>query len=227
MAKGIIYLMETVVKGLVKIGKTGSNNFETRMSTLERNGYANVVGLKRRYAIEVEDYDEKEALLHSIFSKSNVPNTELFALDPNLVIQLLASLEGRQVYPETATQDEEFAQATASREINMIPEGVYHMDRKVKDWGNKSVTAQMRVQDGKCYVLAGSTICPIEAESMTFQEIKSLRATATIVDNILQEEVECNSPSAAGAFSLGRVCNGWKTWKNSANKQIDIYRNNH
>ena len=55
--------METVVPGLIKIGKTGSENFEQRMYSLERNGYNNVVGLKRRFAIEVEDYDAKEALL--------------------------------------------------------------------------------------------------------------------------------------------------------------------
>ena len=126
MAKGIIYLMETIVPGLVKIGKTGSNNFEQRMYNLEHNGYANVVGLKRRYAIEVEGYDEKEHLLHDIFSKSNVPNTELFALDPNLVIQLLSSLEGRQVYPEEATRDEEFTQATTTRENGLIPDGNYN-----------------------------------------------------------------------------------------------------
>ena len=53
MAKGIIYIMETVVPGLIKIGKTGSANFEQRMHSLERNGYNNVVGLKRRFAIEV------------------------------------------------------------------------------------------------------------------------------------------------------------------------------
>lgn len=59
MPKGIIYVMTTVVPGLVKIGKMGSGNFEQRMYHLERNGYFNVVGLKRRFAIEVEDYDEK------------------------------------------------------------------------------------------------------------------------------------------------------------------------
>jgi hypothetical protein len=63
MAKGIIYIMSTVVPGLIKIGKTGSDNFESRMYSLERNGYFNVVGLKRRFAIEVDDYDEKELLL--------------------------------------------------------------------------------------------------------------------------------------------------------------------
>lgn len=48
--------MTTVVPGLIKIGKTGINNFESRMYHLERNGYSNVVGLKRNFAIEVEDY---------------------------------------------------------------------------------------------------------------------------------------------------------------------------
>nr|MCR5102533.1 hypothetical protein [Butyrivibrio sp.] len=62
MAKGIIYVMKTVVPGLIKIGKTGSGNFEDRMRGLEQNGYRNVTGLKRTFAIEVEEYDEKEKL---------------------------------------------------------------------------------------------------------------------------------------------------------------------
>ena len=56
------------------------------MYNLERHGYSNVVGLKRRFAIEVDDYSEKETLLDDIFSKSRVPNTELFALDIDLVV---------------------------------------------------------------------------------------------------------------------------------------------
>ena len=36
MAKGIIYCMTTIVPGLVKIGKTGSENFEQRMYNLDR-----------------------------------------------------------------------------------------------------------------------------------------------------------------------------------------------
>ncbi len=45
MARGIIYLMSTVVDGLIKIGKT--NDFENRMRLLEKNGYYNIVGLKK------------------------------------------------------------------------------------------------------------------------------------------------------------------------------------
>ena len=36
MAKGIIYVMTSVVPGLIKIGKTGSNNFDSRMIQLEK-----------------------------------------------------------------------------------------------------------------------------------------------------------------------------------------------
>ena len=86
MAKGIIYVMTTVDPGLIKIGKTRTDQFENRMYTLERNGYFNVVGLKRKFAIEVEDYDEKELLLDEIFAKSNVQGSELFSLDADLVI---------------------------------------------------------------------------------------------------------------------------------------------
>lgn len=49
--------------------KTGSENFEQRMHNLKINGYVNVVGLKRRFAIEVEDYDEKEILIWYLYNR--------------------------------------------------------------------------------------------------------------------------------------------------------------
>lgn len=42
MAKGIIYIMETVIPGIIKIGKTRTDQFENRMKNLENNGYSNV-----------------------------------------------------------------------------------------------------------------------------------------------------------------------------------------
>ena len=60
--------MTTAVSGLIKIGQTGTSNYQERMRNLEANGYYNVAGLKRFFAIELEDYDEKEALLHDIFN---------------------------------------------------------------------------------------------------------------------------------------------------------------
>lgn len=113
---GILYVMTTVVPGLIKIGKTGSSNYEQRMYILEHNGYANVTGLKRAFAIEVENYDEKEKLLDTLFNKSNVVGTELFAMDVNLAIQLLSSFEGKIIYPVTEGRESVFQNAVEGAE---------------------------------------------------------------------------------------------------------------
>ena len=81
------------------------------MRQLENNGYYNVVGLKRRCAIEVDDYDEKENFLHTIFERSQVGKSELFSLDIEIVVQLLSSLDGDVVYPKKANKDDIFDEA--------------------------------------------------------------------------------------------------------------------
>lgn len=68
MKKGVIYVMSTDIPGLVKIGKSQSDDFLNEMSTLEHNGYFNVGGLKRRFAIEVDDYNEKKRKCCSKYS---------------------------------------------------------------------------------------------------------------------------------------------------------------
>lgn len=224
MAKGIIYVMTTVVPGLIKIGKTGTTNFEARMYQLERHGYSNVVGLKRYFAIEVEDYDEKEQLLQSIFSKSKLENSELFALDVNLAVQLLSSFEGKQVYPENATKDEIFDEASDKRGATVIPEGTYHMKRKVKAWG-KTVTGSMQVKNGKFIVLKGSICCPIRGKGWTStKQIDQKREASGIIGDLLQEDVEFTSPSLAAAFLTYKPENGWTEWKTDDGKPIDIFR---
>ncbi len=99
MAKGIIYVMTTAVNNIIKIGRTETNQFKNRMKYLEDNGYRNIVGLKCFCAFELKDYDKKEKLLHAIFSKHKVPNSELFALDKELVKKLLLAFEGKMIYP--------------------------------------------------------------------------------------------------------------------------------
>lgn len=115
MKKGIIYIMTTAVSGLIKIGKTGSDNYQERMRNLEANGYYNVVGLKRFFAIELEDYDDKENLLHEIFNKHQVGQSELFALDYELVKQLLLSFEGNIIFPKDLNKEKEFDKVSKVR----------------------------------------------------------------------------------------------------------------
>lgn len=118
--RGIIYIMTTAVSGLIKIGKAGSQNYSERMRHLERNGYYNVSGLKQFFAIELEDYDDKESLLHEIFSKHRVDDSELFALDCELVQQLLLAFDGKVVYPKNINKDHEFDEVTKSRKQGVL-----------------------------------------------------------------------------------------------------------
>ena len=221
MSRGIIYVRTTVVPGLIKIGKTGSENFESRMYNLERHGYSNVVGLQRRFAIEVDDYDEKEALLDDIFSKSNVPNTELFAIDVDLVIQLLSSFDGKQIYPENTSKAESFSAAVEERKVKgdwgKIPEGTYYLSENVRDFGE--VKATMRVEDGSFIVIKGSVCAPVRGDY-----IPAARRAAIIENNILKEDVSCNSPSTAAHIVRGMSSNGWVLWRDSEGKLIDNYR---
>lgn len=222
MAKGILYCMTTVVPGLIKIGKTGVDNFESRMYVLERNGYFNVGGLKRHFAIEVDDYAEKETLLDDIFGKSRIPNTELFALDIDLVVQLLSSLDGKQIYPKGESKKSVFEKATKERVVKAnwekIPDGKYYLKESKKGFGE--IKATMRVEDGLFIVEKGSICAPTKPGW-----IPEARKSAIIKNNILQEDVECNAPSTAGWVALGAANNGWGLWKNSDGLPIDIYRN--
>lgn len=85
------------------------------MRFLEANGYYNVAGLRRYFAIELDDYDEKESLLHEIFSKHQVGNSELFALDQDLIRQLLLSFDGKVIYPEKINKEKEFDEVATAR----------------------------------------------------------------------------------------------------------------
>ena len=222
VSRGIIYVMTTVVPGLIKIGKTGSDNFKQRMYSLERNGYFNVAGLKRRFAIEVDDYDEKEELLDEIFSKSRVPGSELFALDVDLVVQLLSSLEGRQVYPEQETKEEVFERALQDRFLkedclSAVPNGTYYLKESCK---NGNAEAIMEVREGRFTVKAGSRCAPPKHGIWVPEVLR----TAPIVNGELKEDVPCRSLSTAGWVVLGRSNNGWRVWKTADGKPLDEFR---
>ena len=133
MSKGIIYIMSTAVPGLIKIGKTNTANYKDRMYNLEHNGYRNVTALKREFAIEVEDYDAKEHMLHTIFAKSRVDNTELFALDLDIAKQLLSSFEGTIIYPVMESKEEIFRESTEISAGHLLPNGTYTYKKHKKN----------------------------------------------------------------------------------------------
>jgi len=223
--KGIIYIMECVVPGLIKIGKTGSNNFEQRMYILEHNGYRNVTGFRRTFAIEVEDYDAKEAMLHTIFDKSRVADTELFALDVNIAMQLFSSFDGKVVFPKSESKEEIFDSATDSRTGQLIPDGTYTFSKK-KLSDNKTVHATVIVTGRKWKLLQGSVLGITEDVGVS-QKAKTMRAALHLgSDGTLLDDAdlgEC-APSLAGTIVLNASNNGWIDWKNANSQPVDIYR---
>lgn len=227
MGKGIIYIMTSIVPGLIKIGKTNSNNFEQRMYNLEHNGYSNVTGFKRVFAIEVNNYDEKEKMLHNIFEKSRVADTELFALDVNLVTELLSSFAGTIIFPKTETREEIFDTATENIKSKLIPNGRYKFEKKKKSDNNKIVKATAEVKNGNWKLLKGS-ILGISEDAGVSQKAKSIREKLPLDNNgKLLEDVELGecSPSFVGAVVLNQSNDGWTDWKNKIGQPIDIYRN--
>lgn len=228
MSKGIIYVMTTAVHGLIKIGKTGSDNFEQRMYNLEHNGYRNVTALKRAFAIEVKDYDDKETMLHTIFAKSRVSDTELFALDVNIIIQLLSSFDGTVVYPKAETKEDIFEEAADTGKSKLIPNGTYYFKRK-KLSDNKTVSARAIIQDGRWTLLKGS-ILGVTEDIGGSKKAKAFRAIMLMDDNgKLLEDTELGecSPSFAGNVVMNQSNNGWHDWRNSDGQSIEIYRSKH
>lgn len=226
MPKGIIYLMSTAVPGLVKIGKSRSDCFEQRMYNLEHDGYRNVTALKREFAIEVEDYDDKEKMLHTIFEKSQLSDTELFALDKNIAIQLLSSFDGRVVFPKNETKEEIFEVATDNGTSKRIPDGKYTFKRKKKSDNNKTVSATAEIKNG-IWTLKRGSILGITEDVGVSKKAKSARLDLQMDDNgrLLEDaELGACSPSHAGAVVMNQSNDGWTDWYNKDGKPIDIYR---
>lgn len=226
MNKGILYIMTTVVTGIIKIGQTASNNFQDRMSYLERNGYRNITGLKREFAIEVSDYINKEKMLHTIFEKSRVSNTEFFALDKDIAVQLLSSFDGSVIYPVNENKEEIFENATENRESKLIPDGEYFFKKQKSSDGGKLVKATADVKNGNWKLLKNSILGITEDKGVS-QKARITRENIKLNSNgVLLEDIELGecTPSHAGTVVMNQSINGWTDWHDKDGNQVNIYR---
>lgn len=223
--KGIIYIMSTAVDGLIKIGKTRTKQFTERMRFLESNGYRNVTGLKREFAIEVDEYGKKEIMLNTIFDKSRIGDTELFALDRNIAIQLLSSFDGKVIYPINENKDEIFDTATENRESKLIQNDIYYFEKQKKS-DNRTVKVSAKIDNGKWTILKGSVI-GIKEDKGVSQKARMTRENMKFNEQgKLLEDFELGecTPSFAGAVIMNQSINGWTDWYDKNGNQLDIYR---
>lgn len=221
MAKGVVYVCSTVIPGLIKIGKTRSDRYEERMRELEDNGYKNCTGLKREFAIEVEDYDAKEVIVHTAFEAHQVGNTELYACNLDKVIKILASFEGKIIYPVTITREEIAEQAEEGAASSDLPNGNYKYEVKSQLDG-KIYKGILNVENGVLTLKAGSTLAELSVDG-TNSWITN-RKSMGVAPCTLVSDLVCSSVSIAANYVCGHEKNGWKAWKDSKGNYIDSYR---
>ena len=150
---GVVYIMTTAVSGLIKIGIAETKQYEERMRHLEHNGYYNVTGLKKFFAIEVDEYKEKEQMLHKVlvrycvkFDEKNKSKCELFTFDAELARELLMAFDGRIIWPEIKNKAKEFSELL---KINTQNNRFSFYDKGMKDGDiitfrlNKDITAKV------------------------------------------------------------------------------------
>lgn len=112
---------------------------------------------------------------------------------------------------------------TDSDDFSVIPNGIYYLSRKIKRFGNQSVSAKMKVCDGLFIVLKDSEICPVEGVGL-WDAVVEKRNKAIIENGRLQDDVTFNSPSGAGAFVIGAACDGWANWKCDDGSSLKKFR---
>lgn len=125
-------------------------------------------------------------------------------------------------YSDGEDKSEIVEEEDSSETTGIVPDGIYHMSRKLKRWGNKIAKGKMQVVAGKYIVLAGSDVCPNEGPGL-FDAVRIKREKANIVDNKLQDDVVFKSPSGAAVFIIGGAANGWDAWKDDEGKPISKY----
>ena len=95
MSKGIIYILTNdAMPSYIKIGIT--TDLKQRLRSLDTTPVP--LPFRCHYAIEVDDYDIKEKLIHDAFADHRVrPNREFFQLSPERAVSLLKAVGGKEI----------------------------------------------------------------------------------------------------------------------------------
>lgn len=233
MAKGCIYIMTNkALKNIVKIGF--ATDVEKRRKQLSKTALPEPYEVYATYQTSGNLEDKKLHDLIDRLGKCRVnKNREFFKMNKEKAYALLediATISGTlnrlKLNKNHSSQilDTKKQKAKASREsksvkedITSIPNGIYYLERDVQGFGK--VKGRMQVKNNKFIVLKGACCAPYKRTWIP-RAIKQ----AIIENNILQNDVVCNSPSLAGTVVMGHTINGWSCWKTKDGKMIDVFR---
>ena len=182
---GIVYVLNNpAFENYVKIGRT--TNLEQRLKQLDNTSVP--LPFRCVFAIEVDDANSVERLVHQTFADVRVRSTrEFFEIDPQRVISALMLTNGRDVTPK--------------KDIAEDDEGIEALERKV---------SKRRV-----YKFSDAHVNP--GDILTYAKDDSISATV-VSENKIEFEGETLSLSKAALKLLHREgytwkqANGWVYW---------------
>ena len=149
---------------------------------------------------------------------------EFFKLEPDEAYELLqhiAIVSGteKHLYKVDANMNKINNQPP---DVLPIPNGKYYFKRKIKR-ENIIANATIEIIDEKIILKSGSYISPSESKGIS-DRAKIKRSSLNVVNDTLQEDVQCSSINEASTIILGASCDAWMHWKNENGELIDIYR---
>ena len=235
---GDIYVfVNPAFPSLVKIGY--ADNVEKRLKQLNRNsGLPDPFHVYATYKVKKRLEDLKlHKLIDSLDSDlRHSKNKEFYEMTPGKAFEILSAIaeingdEALLVFnPLQDDYVENLAHLDAMSSLqhivtrDVVPNGRYYLNRKVKRWDNKAVTASVEYHNGKWIVQPGSMICPIQANGISPIAL-GFRKSCKIVDDVLQECVAFDSPSLCCSFILGGAADGWVDLRLEDGRSIDIFR---
>ena len=237
---GDIYVfVNPAFPSLVKIGY--ADNVEKRLKQLNRNsGLPDPFHAYATYKVKKRLEDLKlHKLIDSLDSDlRHSKNKEFYEMTPEKAFEVLsaiAEINGDEDLLVFNPFNDEYVNSlgfvTTKNSVRtvvtdgVVPNGTYYMHRKIKRWSNRFVDATVVFQDGKWIVQPGSIICPLYGNGAdTVERVKLQRQAVRIVDDVLQEPVELDSPSAAAGFCIGGPIDGWTNLCDNDGVAVGKYR---
>ncbi len=172
----------------------------------ETGHYENITQITNENTVNRYDEEDCDAYLEKVYDMLDILGLDLIT------------------FQESDDQDADDS-AEDDANVSAVPDGIYHMSRKLKRWGGKIAEGKMQVSGDKFIVLPGSKICPNEGPRL-FDSMRIRRQSANVVDDVLQDPEVFWSPSMAAAFIIGGHANGWNTWRTDNDEFIDVFRQN-
>ena len=123
MSKGIIYIFTNdAMPNIIKIGIT--TDLKQRLQSLDTT--ATPLPFRCHYAIEVEDYEVKEKLIHDGFADHRIrANREFFTLSPERAVSILKAIDGKEIKFGNNEMIDEEGQVVENRKIEKSLRSVF------------------------------------------------------------------------------------------------------